>query len=87
MINNSNQWLRKKIASINDSKVLEDFSVDIIKGYAISIGIDIDTEGEKIIIPENREEQKALLSFLDEEAYKGPFSKETFLTNSKRKLE
>lgn len=87
LINNSNQWLRKKIASINDSKVLEDFSVDIIKGYAISIGIDIDTEGEKIIIPENREEQKALLSFLDGEAYEGPFSKETFLTNSKRKLE
>ena len=42
-------------------------------------------QNEKIIFPQDTNEIKILLSFLDEEAYQGPFSKETFLSNSKRK--
>lgn len=38
----------------------------------------------KIIIPDDKEKVKVILDFLDEEAYKGPFSQKTYLANSKR---
>ena len=41
---------------------------------------------EKIVIPNDKEQIKLILGFLDEEAYKGPFSQITFLANSKRKV-
>lgn len=47
--------------------------------------IDITVQNEKIVFPTDTNKTKILLGFLDEEAYQGPFSKETFLSNSKRK--
>ena len=47
-------------------------------------GIDIDIKEEAIVIPDDKEKVKVILGFLDEEAYKGPFSQKTYLANSKR---
>ncbi len=79
-------WIRRKIAMINDSEVLTDYTVAEIKILAENAGINIDTKEETIIIPNNKENVKIILGFLDEEAYKGPFSKKTFLANSKRTI-
>ena len=38
-------------------------------------------ENKKVVIPNDKEQIKAILGFLDEEAYKGPFSQNTFLAN------
>ena len=81
-----NTWVRRKIALINDSGVLGRYKAKEIQKLAANVGISLKLDGDKLVIPDNNEEKKVLLSFLDEEAYKGPFSKETFLSNSKRKL-
>ena len=82
----ANTWIRRKIAMINDSEVLTNYSASKIKSLARSVGIDITVENKKIVIPNDKEKIKIILGFLDEEAYKGPFSQNIYLANSKRQL-
>lgn len=71
---------------INDSKVLSNYQAAEIKNLADVAGVDIEIQGECIVIPNDKERVKVILGFLDEEAYKGPFSQITFLANSKRQV-
>ena len=82
----ANTWIRRKIAMINDSKVLENYSASKIRTLASKVDIKIDIENRKIKLPNDKESVKIILGFLDEEAYKGPFSKNTYLANSKRAI-
>ena len=79
-------WIRRKIAVINDSRVLETHTATEIESLAKLAGIDITIENEKIVIPDDKKAIKVILGFLDEEAYRGPFSQTTFLANSKRRI-
>ena len=79
-------WIRRKIAMINDSEVLLNYKASEIEKLAKDSGITIEIKSEKIVIPNDKEQIKVILGFLDEEAYKGPFSQNTFLANSKRKI-
>ena len=82
----SDSSIRRKIAAINDSEVLKKYQAMEIKRLAQESGISITVINDKIVIPNDKEQIKLILGFLDEEAYKGPFSKVTFLANSKRKV-
>lgn len=80
----ANTWIRRKIAMINDSQVLVNYTASEIKMLAAESGIDINIKEEAIVIPDDKEKVKVIIGFLDEEAYKGPFSQKTYLANSKR---
>lgn len=43
-------------------------------------------ENEKVVVPNDKEQIKIIPGFLDEEVYKAPFSRNTFLANSKKRL-
>lgn len=79
-------WIRRKIASINDSKVLDEYTASDIARRAAEVGVTISTNGSRIILPNDKKQVKVILGFLDEEAYKGPFSQNTYLANSKRQV-
>jgi hypothetical protein len=79
-------WMRRKIAQINDTGVLDDFPAERIKTLAKWEGIEITIDNEKIVIPTDKEALKAILGFLAEEAYRGPFSRNTYIANIKRKV-
>ena len=57
-----------------------------IKRLAKAVGIELNIKDKKIEIPNEKEQIKIVLSFLAEEVYTGPFSKDTYLTNSKRRI-
>lgn len=82
----ANSWVRRKIALINNSGIIENNSAAKIKSLADAAGISIAIKNKKIVIPTEKEALKIILSFLDEEAYRGPFSQATYLANSKRKV-
>lgn len=84
--NVADTWIRRKIAMINDSDVLVNYKASEIKKLAKDAGITIEVEHKKVLIPNDKEQIKVILGFLDEEAYKGPFSRNTFLANSKRRI-
>ena len=69
---------------INDSKVLEEYTAPQIKSLAANIGVDIAVKNDKIVVPSDKEEALIVVGFLDEEAYRGPFSQNLLLANSKR---
>ena len=71
---------------INDSGVLNNNTACQIKSLAKKIGVSVDVADNKVVIPRDKEQVKIILGFLDEEAYKGPFTKKTFLANSKRTI-
>ena len=82
----ANTVIRRKIALINDSGVLKSHSALEIKKLAQNVGIELAVNNDQIFIPNDKEQIKIILGFLDEEAYKGPFSQVTFLANSKRQI-
>ncbi len=87
-INASDSWIRRKIALIIQSKILETVPVSTIKRIAQEFNIDLQTAAhgtdEVIILPENRADIKKILRFLDEDYYKSPLSSKNYITNSKR---
>lgn len=84
--NLANSSIRRKIAAINDSEVLKKYQAIDIKRLAQKAGISITVKNKQIVIPNDKEQIKVILGFLDEEAYRGPFSQITYLANSKRKV-
>lgn len=84
---NAKSWLRRKIALINDSKVLDNYTAEQIKALALQSDIDLTVSDGKIVIPNDKDKIKIIFSFLDEEAYKGPFSGNVLIANSKRTVE
>lgn len=71
---------------IDDSNVLVDHSASQIESIAKNSGIDIKVQDDKIVIPADKESALEVLAFLDEEAYRGPFSNDILIANSKRVL-
>lgn len=87
IISNCNNWSRKKIAYILDSKVLEVNSYSNIMRAADKLKLDLETTDEqKIIYPKDKKKQKRLLSFLSDEIYRGGLTNKLFITNSKRNI-
>jgi hypothetical protein len=80
-------WIRRKIAAINDSGVLKNNTAAKIKKLAQSCGLEIIVDNKKVVMPTDKKKLKEILGFLDDEVYKGAFTEETYITNSKRKMQ
>jgi hypothetical protein len=83
--------VRRKIALVQQSGILQNVPLHEMKAVAIDFGIPfttVDEDGTEVIcVPDNKSDLKKLLRFLDEDYYKSPLSKTHFVTNSKRVLE
>lgn len=83
----ADRWIRRRVAIINDSKVLERFSAAQIKQLGKGAGVNIAIAKGKIVVPIEKTEMKKLIGFLAEEVYPGYFSDNTtYMANSKRKI-
>lgn len=82
----ANTYVRRKIAMINDSEVLKKYTAREIKSIARNSGIDIKVQDKRIVIPADKDAAMEVLAFLDEEAYRGPFTNDLLIANSKRVL-
>lgn len=78
--------VRKKITIINNSQVLESYSVPELIEAAKSVSYPIQTNStnDKLLIPAEKRAFKDLLQFLSSNIYKDPITGETRITNSSR---
>lgn len=83
-IEQADSRIRKKIASIMDSGLLERYTAKEIQEIGKRTGVKIPVENKRVVIPTDKKQMKRILAFLDEEVYKGVFSNDTYITNSKR---
>ena len=77
-------YVRRKITMIKDSLVLEKYTANQIRDLAADMNVNIAIKNDKIVVPSNKEDALLVVGFLDEEAYRGPFSQDLLLANSKR---
>ncbi len=68
---------------IHKSGILVDYDAAEI-ARANTVGLTLDEDGGRVVLPSVKRDLKTVLSFLEESLYKGVFSEETYLTNSKR---
>ena len=87
---NSDTWVRRKLALISDREILQNVAPTQIREAATEYNLDIqirEVNGKDCIsMPAVKKELKNLLRFLDEDYFSGPISAEKYLSNSKRNL-
>jgi hypothetical protein len=82
---NASSQVRRKIALIKQSGVLDNYTTEQIVATAQTFNVGVQTSAEgKIVLPTNPTQLKRLLRFLDEDYYESPLSQTRFLSNSKR---
>lgn len=90
LIDMSDTWIRNKLWLVRESKILERIASAEIRAVAAEFNIHVTYEtlggAEVLVIPEDKKELKTLLRFLDEDYYKSPLSKTSYLSNSKRPI-
>lgn len=87
-ISQADSIVRRRIASILDRGVLSQYNAKQIKKIAKdTANLKLTVKGDKIVIPTEKKQMKIILAFLDEGIYKGVFSQEVYITNSKRVVE
>jgi hypothetical protein len=86
LIKNSTAWSRKKIALILHGKALDSMTARSVRAAAKLVEYDVPMSGNKIALPSDKKELKALLQFLDDDLYLGPISKRRLLSSGKREL-
>lgn len=88
LIGISDTWVRRKLWLISQSQILERVSVADIRAVAAEFNIDLHSSVvsgvEKIVIPTDKKQLKAILRFLDEDYYKSPLLANCYVANSKR---
>jgi len=82
-----NTWSRTKIALILRGGILDRTTGDVIRGAAASVEYDVQMDGDRIVLPEEKAALRSLLQFLDEDIYRGPISQRRLLSSGKRQLE
>ena len=82
-----NSPIRKKIALIQSSDILEKTSVSGIKKSCNKYQLGVSLKGNRVILPSEPGELKKLISLLNEDYFTSEFKKEKYYTNSKRPIQ
>lgn len=82
----TNQTTRKLIHAVANNGTLKNYTPKDIQAAAQATGLNISVQNNKIVMPADHAEIKALLQFLNESRYSGPLSGQPFVTNSQRRV-
>jgi hypothetical protein len=77
--------VRRKIASITVSNVLERCSVQSLRQYALGFGVSVQISKGTLILPSDKKDFKSVLGLLDEDLLAFEPTKERWVVNSKRR--
>jgi hypothetical protein len=76
--------IRRKVALIADSKILESVTPTKIQKAAAAYGLALSVKSGRLVIPANKKELKTILRFLEENYFTSELTGTRFLTSSKR---
>lgn len=78
------QWVRKRVAMLRDSGLLEKYSPQEIRSHAENYSVQVNVVRGKLVFPSDKHEAKRLLQFLNEEIFRGAITEKLYETNSHR---
>jgi len=83
-------WMRKRFASLMESKLFEERTpldiYDTAKSFSSELPIELSKDRTKLILPEEKQHIRMILKFLNEEYYKGMLTGKDYQTSSRRPL-
>jgi hypothetical protein len=86
----SDTWIRRKVALVMQSAILDKINLEQAKVEANAFGIELKTTENNgkhvLVLPENKAELKKVLRFLDEDYFKSALLSTPHLSNSKRQI-
>jgi hypothetical protein len=86
----SDGWIRRKVALVMQSAIIEKVDLEEIKKAALVFGIGLNTstvDGKTaLVLPENKADLKKVLRFLDEDYFQSVLLSTPHLSSSKRQL-
>lgn len=84
-LTNANAQIRKKIALIRQSGILDRVPIKDLVSIGLSFNLPLQLNNQdQIIIPNDKKELRRLLRFLNEDYYDSPLSENRYISNSKR---
>lgn len=87
-LSNTDRNARKNISLLNQTMVLNDHTTDTIRDAAVEARHSLSfADDGKIEMPTKKSEITGLMRFLNDGQYVGPISKNTFITNSRRRVQ
>jgi hypothetical protein len=81
----ADQTMRKLIHAITKRDTLNDYTPEQIATAAAGEGFQVAVVNNRLVVPTEKADAKALLHFLDNGLYRAAFGGEIFITNSKRR--
>lgn len=89
MLDASGAWVRTRLAYILDSNVLSAQTpqglAQLAQAASVQLNFVVENNVEKLVIPDDRKQLRAILKFLEEEYYTGVITGLPYEANSKRK--
>jgi hypothetical protein len=82
----ADQGIRKLVNAISKTNILDSYPVADIVTKAQSLGLALQVQDGKIVMPIDRKTVKQLLRFLDDGIYEASLTARRYVTNSKRPL-
>ena len=86
-VTGANHWFRKRFAMLQDSNILDEYTVREIVDRSVGHEVNIQLDGDQIVFPADRAQAKRLLQFLNEEIFRGAITETLYETNSKREAD
>ena len=90
LLDNADEWVRRRVALIRDSKVMKNVAPQKIATEGKRYGLKIRTKKidgqDRILFPDDKKELKTLLRFLEENYYTSGLTGDRFVANSKRPI-
>jgi hypothetical protein len=87
----ADSWMRKRFAALMQSKLFDERSAldiyETAKSFSAEIPMELSKDRLKLILPEEKQDIKMILKFLNEEYYKGVLTGNDYQTQSKRPLQ
>lgn len=80
----ADQTIRKMVHAISKANVLANYTVQEISDKAAQLGLEVEVNEGKLVMPQERKAIKNLLRFLDDGIYEAALSATKYVTNSKR---
>ena len=80
------QWYARRFSMLSDSGVLDDYKAEQLRELGAEVEVDLAVVNGAISLPSGRAGLRKVLTFLNEERFRGPITAGLYETNSRRAL-
>lgn len=81
----ADETVRKMVQSISVARVLDEFGTSEIMAASKNVKMDLREANGRVVVPDGMKEMKRFLQFLDDRLYRAPLTRQSYITNSKRR--